>query len=291
MLARVEERYPRYAELWRSAPARRADWEAMFSAEMTILFGADPGGLDEAVDGYAEFCTDALRAQIFFERHGRYPASTYADVAAACYHDADFMLKRYLPGMYVSHFVWPHHFAMLEYFRGLSPILGSGTKLFYEVGTGCGLYSKELLRAIPESCGMGFDISTHAASFTTRVMCAFGVDSRYRMVTQDVTASRPRELADLVVSQEVLEHLEDPQAFLRVIASLIRPDGYAYITAAVNAAHVDHIYLYRTPDDVARHIEAAGFVIIDRRAEYAYANKPLALTPCQAGFLARRRGG
>src|SRR5262245_28070850 len=121
------------------------------------------------------------------------------------------MQRRYLPGMYLSHFVWPHHQRMLRYFRRVAMMLRDRPHTFYEVGTGCGIYSKETLRLLPESRGVGFDISEYALAFTDRVVKAFGLASRYSVRRQDVLTDPPTELADLVINQEVLEHLEDPQ--------------------------------------------------------------------------------
>jgi hypothetical protein len=59
----------------------------------------------------------------------------------------------------------------------------------------------------------------------------------------------------------VLEHLEDPVAFLRGLRATMAPGAKAFITAAVNAAHADHIYLYRSADDVLAHLIDAGFTL------------------------------
>lgn len=289
MRALVELRYPNYADLWHGTRKEfGAAWEAEFSEAIALIFGAIEAGWDEPIDGYAEFCTDALRSQIFFERHGHYKASSYGEVTKAYYHNADFMCRCYLPGMFISHFIWPHHHRMLRYFRSLMTDLRGTIRSFYEIGTGCGLYSKELLQLVPESRGEGFDISEYALSFTNRVLVAFGLADRYKVHQQDILTHPPDEPADLVISQEVLEHLEDPEVFLRGLAAMTRRGGYAYIAAAVNAGHVDHIYLYRSPREIADQITAAGFAIIDQRSEYAYTNKPMELRPCHTGFLCRR---
>ena len=82
--------------------------------------------------------------------------------------------------------------------------------------------------------------------------------------------------------------MEDPVAYMRALYGMVRSGGYAYIAAAINAAHVDHIYLYRSPDEVAAEIKEAGFAILKRHSEMAYAGKPREVTPCHAGFLCRR---
>jgi 2-polyprenyl-3-methyl-5-hydroxy-6-metoxy-1,4-benzoquinol methylase len=59
----------------------------------------------------------------------------------------------------------------------------------------------------------------------------------------------------------VLEHLDDPVAFLRGLRATMAPGGTAFITAALNAAHADHVHLYRSHDDVLAHLVEAGFTL------------------------------
>ena len=287
MLSTMRGRYPSYAVIWESSHEEfGADWEDEFNSSIAALFGPNPEAWSEAIDGYAEFCTDALRSQIYFEKKGKYKASSYAEVAAAYYHNSDFMLRCYLPGMFLSHMIWPHHHRMLRYFRGLVPRLSS-VQTFSEVGTGCGMYSKEPLALLPGSKGVGYDISEHSLSFTERVVSAFGMADRYRTEVRDIVANTPPP-ADLVVCQEVLEHLEDPAEFIRNLFEMTKPGGYAYISAAINASHVDHIYLYRNPGEVLQQLADAGFQIIDSHAEYGYSGKPIEITPCLGAFLCLR---
>ena len=287
MLAMIRASYPNYADVWEGTRNEfGAAWEEEFDASVAALFGRNPESWSEAINGYAEFCTDALRSQIYFERHGRYKATSYAAVAEQCYHNPDFMLRCYLPGMFLSHFIWPHHHRMLRYFRKLMVNL-TEVQTFSEVGTGCGMYSKEALALLSKARGVGYDISSHSLSFTERVVRAFGFADRYRTEVRDILADTPAT-ADFVICQEVLEHLENPAEFVRTLFDMTKPGGCAYISAAINAGHVDHIYLYRSPDEVLRHLTDAGFVTIDSKAEYAYGGKPLEITPCHGAFLCRR---
>ena len=62
---------------------------------------------------------------------------------------------------------------------------------------------------------------------------------------------------------EVLEHVEQPEVFLRRIAELAKDDGYIFITTCINAPAVDHIYLWRTTDELEDMITASGLSIVE----------------------------
>ena len=250
MLALMQERYPNYADLWKSTRDEFGEvWEREFNRTMGAVFGSTELRWESAIDGYAEFCTDALRSQIFFEKFGRYKISSYAEAAEEYYHNPEFMFRSYLPGMILSHYLWPHHHRMLRYFRGLMDGLRDQVATFSEVGTGCGMYSQEALELFPQASGTGFDISQSALEFTKQVVDACGTGGRYVTQQQDILLQPPAPV-DLVLNQEVLEHLEDPEGFLRGLFAMTLPGGYGYIAAAVNAGHVDHIYLYRSPEEI-----------------------------------------
>lgn len=289
MLAQMRDRYPNYADLWVTTREEfGAVWEREFDVVMNAVFDSE-SRIESAIDGYAEFCTDAVRSQIFFEKFRRYRSSSYAEASERYYHNADFMFRSYLPGMIISHWVWPHHHRMLHYFRSLIAEMRDNISSFAEVGTGCGMYSKELLSLVPEAKGYGYDISKHALDFTLSVVRAFGFEERYEIRQRDILEEPLPEPVDLVLNQEVLEHLEDPQTFINGLFAMTKPGGHAYIAAAVNAGHVDHIYLYRSPDEIAQQLVAAGYEILESRSEYAYGGKAVEITPCHAGFLCRRR--
>jgi hypothetical protein len=287
MKSRIRQKYPNFAALWATAERDGGPaWVRELSAHTDRVFGGnDERGIWEAVDGYAEFCTEAIRAQIFFEKHGRYQASNYAEVLRDCYHSEDYMARRYLPGQFLSHFIWPHHGRMLRgYLERFLPAAGN-IKLFYEVGVGCGMYSLKTLQERPGSVGVGFDISQYALDFTKRVIDVHGIGDRYSIENRDIIASPPEQRADFIISQEVLEHLEDPPTFIRALRNMVRSGAHGYITAAINAGHTDHIYLYRSAEEVARQLKDGGWTVLDQQVEFNYPDKPVEKRPTVAGFL------
>ncbi len=236
-------------------------WVEDFEESLQTLF---PSGesLALAARGYAKFVMNLLRAQRRFEKELAYPAKTYAEAMQEVYLDADYMASEYLPGLLLSHFLWPHHYHQLRFFETsyVSQMRLHDRSHCAEVGVGTGMYSRRVLQRVPGARGDGFDISPASQAFAQQHVRAFGFADRWDVHLKDVTegSGGPWEW---LLCIEVLEHLEDPVAFLRTLREMLTDGGRAFITAALNAAHVDHIYLYRSPDEVLAQLENAGFAL------------------------------
>lgn len=255
-------RYPLFRDSIDRALAKFGDtWQAEFEEALARLL-PDVDQLSAAAAGYAAFAADLMRRQAQFEKDRTYPPKTHAESAEEVYLDQGFMTSQYLPGLLLSHYLWPHHYRQAEFFGRsfIGAMRETGATSFVEIGCGTGLYSREVLARIPSARGVGFDISPASAAFTLAHLEAFGLAGRYEMRLQDVVAD-PIQPCDRLVCVEVLEHLDDPTEFLRVLRAALRPGGEAFITAALNAPHIDHIYLYTEPDEVREQLVQAGFSI------------------------------
>ncbi len=237
-------------------------WRDELVNDLERLFGSvkEPEFVN-ALDGYVEFSIDAARNQEYFLKHGRYRASNFSEVKQTLLDNAKHMLGNYLPGMFVSHYFWPHHYKMGRRYRSevIPEVQKRNPSLFVEVGTGSAMYTKLTMEELPMVHGIGYDISPHSVTFGKRVAEAFEFADRFSFVQQDAFKNPPDDKADYVVSQEVLEHLEDPLTFCKNLYRILKDDGCAYITAAITAAHSDHIYLFNDPGELATMLEAAGF--------------------------------
>lgn len=266
---RLTARFPYFAKV----VSKRIDdfgprWVEDFEAELGQFFAGDHAALEKATDGYGIFALDAMKLQKRFDKERQYVAKTYAEVAQAVYHSESYMFDLYLPGILLSQFLWHHHYQQLTFFRErfVPHAKAIGAKRFFDVGVGTGFYSKEMLQALPEAHGTGCDISAHSLAHTVKMLDRWGLANRYTPERVDIL-SKAFEPADCIVSVEVLEHLEDPPLFLRALYGMLRKGGVGYITAAINAPNADHIYLYRTLEEVLEEIRSAGFKVLES-AEY-----------------------
>ncbi|MBK6854516.1 MAG: class I SAM-dependent methyltransferase [Burkholderiales bacterium] len=270
----------------RAEAAFGSQWSADFERLIVSMFETDDQ-LIAAAKGYTAFAFDSMRRQKAFEATHEYPSKTYAEAAKEVYFNADHMVNEYLPGLLLSHYLWPHHYRQIQFFdmAFLAPMARSSSKVFAEVGIGTAAYSRRVLEQIPLAHGRGYDISPSSCRYAERHVDAIGAMDRYAVLCQDIIAE-PIEPVQWLICVEVLEHLEDPIGFLRTLHKAVAPGGRAFITAAVNAAHADHIYLYRHAQEVERHLIEAGFLVEQSFVATAFAPpEPTVPVPVAAAFV------
>jgi 2-polyprenyl-3-methyl-5-hydroxy-6-metoxy-1,4-benzoquinol methylase len=264
------------------------EWARDLDAHLERLFGCDEEAYRKAVQGYAKFSLSAMRLQARFNKTRRYEEQSYEDACRNVYQNRQFMAEVYLPGIFVSQFLWQHHYRQIQFHRErFLPLLeGAADRRFYDVGTGTGFYSVQALQRLPGFHGYGIDTSPHAREFTERHVKAWGFGGAYTPMDVDITTAE-LEPVSCVQSIEVLEHLADPEEFLRHLRKMLRPGGYGFIAAAITAPEDDHIYLYWTPEDVIRQLNAAGFEVLEHREEAGYEGRPGEIIPKVSAFIVR----
>jgi SAM-dependent methyltransferase len=261
-------------------------WREDFDLHLRKLLGLDRGLYIHAIEGYASFAIEFLRLQRLFRRKRAYEDVTYMEACATVYGNRDRMLDSYLPGTFLSHFLWRHHYRQLQRYReSFLPRLDAlEDPRFYEVGTGTGFYTVQVLRQNEEIRGTGIDISPYSREITRRHAEGWGFGDRLTLLDLDITAADLEPLP-CIQCVEVLEHLTDPQGFLRHLRRLLREGGWGFLTAALTAPHWDHIYLYWTPEEVREQIENAGFSVHETIVEAAQVEGADELTPRVAAFI------
>jgi SAM-dependent methyltransferase len=249
----------------------------------TVLPGESLGA---AVRGYGRFSAESMRAQRKFEMSRRYVVTTHAECERAVYGNAEYMQTEYLPGLLLSHYLWPHHIRQLAFFSSAfaDRCAERGDIEFYEVAVGTGTYSRVLLQRAPEAVGVGLDISSASNLAAETQVAAFGLSVRYRSELRDALCAKLPPV-DALVCVELLEHLDDPTVGLRALRRLLKPGGIGFITAAMNAAHADHVFLYEGPEQVGRDIEVAGFKILEGYWAPAYQTHADVPRPGVAAFI------
>lgn len=224
---------------------------------------SDGVGIDDLAAAYQTITMDTLREQVFFQRHRHYRHSTFKDVADKVYFDAAYM-KRYMYGLALTLYLWPNHLEIVRFFRKAMPLDRGGRYL--EIGPGHGVFFSYAATNGGFTSLLGIDISPTSLEMTRKLLGSHaslsGAD--WRLVNADFLATDDLQgRFDAIVMGEVLEHVEEPLRFLARIRDLARNGAFVFVTTAVNAPAVDHIYLFRTVDDVCDLAIAAGLQVKD----------------------------
>ena len=232
--------------------------------------------------GYQQFCNRLVKCQAEFNRTGHYDNRTHQQVSEAVYLNKQHMMTEYLPGLLLSHWLWPHQYRQLCFFQDQFVQQMAHATEFLEVGVGSGAYSWKILQTWPNIQGCAIDISPASVEFASALNPA-----RYQATVQSIEQTPPA-CTDWLVCVEVLEHVEDPVQFLTQLHRVLRSGGTAFVSAAINAASHDHIFLYTTTDQVQAHIEQAGFVVQSSMTTMAGQPRKNRSIPAIAGFLVIR---
>ena len=264
-------------------------WKEDFLYVLDKFFQTDDELL-EAVRGYNNFVFDGMRLQKKFEKSLKYEKNSYEEARNNVYDNKDYMFKLYLPGILLSHFSWPHHYEQLLFFKKkvLKNIPNKKIK-FCDIGPGTGFYTRFILDNKNQSLGHVFDISDHSLNFTKNQCQKFNVSERLICNKKNIINLDIENEFDFLVNVEVLEHLENPEEFLKALRRMMKENSYGFITAAVNAANEDHIYLYRSGNEVKNQIEKCGFKIIAKQYDLAYEPKDNEPVPENAAFLVQKK--
>ena len=209
--------------------------------------GLDTGYL---ADCYMTIVEDTLREQMYFQRHGHYRHNSFADVANDVYFNDEYM-SRYMYGLALTSFLWPNHLAMARFFNETLPTDKTGAYL--EIGPGHGYYLMTAMARSAFTSFLGVDISKTSIEQTRALITHFAPDKKDAFDLKEMDfldSSLPDNSFDAIVMGEVLEHVEKPDAFLKEIARIAKPDAYIFVTTCINAPAVDHIYLFKSPDEL-----------------------------------------
>ena len=267
-------------------------WEREFGEMLEKVMGDDQD-LHRCLKGYTDFAVGSMRLHAqFIQDGGRYIDKGYEQAGDEVYHNRDHMMNEYLPGILLSYFLWVHHYRQLLFFvdQFVDVIARADDATFHDVGVGTGFNTVQILKRVPAAHAMGWDLSEHSLAHTERMARQYGLADRCTLRRENILTTPDIPQRPFVISVEVLEHLEDPLGFLRGLYNMLQPGGMAYVAAAVNAPHVDHIYHYRSEQEVVDQIRQAGFHVESYLGASAYApTRRIPIVPSLAAVIASKR--
>jgi ubiquinone/menaquinone biosynthesis C-methylase UbiE len=222
---------------------------------------------DDVLDGYADFCLTYLREQNFFLETGEYRNSSNGFEAVRCeVYENDEYMKHYMLGHMLSCAVFPHHYVQYRFFidRFVPSISPQGTA--FEFGLGHGLWLGTVLAHSPQRRGDACDISPTCIGLAEHTMRLLGISpERFRVTLADaVQFDLEGRQFDAMIASGLLEHIEDPESFLKRIRPNLRPEsGRLFTMVPTNTALPDHLVLFTEVDEIRDLYRRAGFTIVE----------------------------
>jgi 2-polyprenyl-3-methyl-5-hydroxy-6-metoxy-1,4-benzoquinol methylase len=222
---------------------------------------------DDVHDAYADFCLTFLREQDLFRKTGEYrnAAHGFEQVKHEVYEDDEYM-SHYMLGHLLSCAVFPHHYQQYRFFvNRFVPAVGPDARVF-EFGPGHGLWLSSFLAHSPGRHGQGCDISPMCIRLAEQMRQLWQIaPARFRLIHGDaVQYDLAGQEFDAMIASGLLEHVEDPWAFLRRIRGHLRPEtGRLFTMVPTNTAHPDHLVLFRSVDEIRAMYTASGFAVAE----------------------------
>lgn len=221
--------------------------------------------LDEITDAFLYWVKTLMEEQKYFLENSAYRYSSLND-AKHIYEDANYM-KSYVIGLSLTTYLWNLHRDMMRFFTDKISRIPRGEK-YLEIGPGHGEYFVKALLNTNFSKYIGVDISQTSVDMTKAfIQHTFKNEGKsYDILCQDFFEYPNTEKFDAIVMGEVLEHVEQPLNFLRKIHDIANNDAFIYITTAINAPQLDHIYLFHTIEEVLELLDKAHLKVVDYMA-------------------------
>jgi len=236
--------------------------------EILALCSGDEDRFQRSVTEWIKFASEFLRKQQRFVQSGHYAIADVDQLQRDLYQDEDRMQNSYLVALMFSFIFSSNYIGFIQFFQETMLAHVMGAESVCDVGCGHGVYLAQMLLAEPGAFGTGLDISPASLTTTHKLLDYYSVhEARYRLEAGDLRGSLPLDdkTQNCVTCFEVIEHLDDPKHALTELRRILKPNGTLCLSTAIRMESVDHVYLFRHPDEVRSMLESAGFSLLSDR--------------------------
>ena len=216
------------------------------------------------VDAFVAFSTDVNIAQVRYEADGHYPHKTLADCYEELYARKDSM-SNYLWGVYLTNFLWAHHMELCLFFEDRFLTRLEGHARIVEIAPGHGGWGIWALSRLNDARLEGYDISSSSIKIARQLADSAGVKERARYIEKNALElpEMADGSADACICSFLVEHLEEPEKLFAIIADFLKPNAKAYISGALTAAQIDHIFEFRHESEIILLCEKYGLRLLE----------------------------
>lgn len=216
--------------------------------------------IEYIVDSYLFLNNMIMEETYYFVSNDKYRYSSFKEVDDIVYNNKEYM-EKYMMGLAVSEYIWINHLKMIRYFENNSNSF-FGDK-YLEIGPGFGQYLSRAITKCDFKKYFACDVSQTSVEGSNQYLKYQGIQDKCIVEHKNFFDYDSSDKFDCIVMGEVLEHVEQPLEMLEKICSLLTENGKAFITTAINAPTLDHIYLFRSAQEVLDMAKKAGFHVVD----------------------------
>jgi 2-polyprenyl-3-methyl-5-hydroxy-6-metoxy-1,4-benzoquinol methylase len=263
VLELVLKKRPRHTRFISRALEMLETEEANEAANYINFLQGEGKTIEFIADSYILIIDDAFNEAIYFSKYKKYRNSKFSDVYDSVYNNPDFM-EKYMIGLGLSSYWWSSHVQIRRFFREIINKSALMEK-YLEVGPGHGIYLRDAIRSTKFSKIRAIDISQTSIDLTSRLLKHHGSgdSDTCQLKVGDFFSEDLDPENDFLVMGEVLEHVENPELFLKQAYNSIKSDGCLFMTTCLNAPAIDHIYNPDSIKDLEELILNQRFVIKD----------------------------
>jgi len=224
---------------------------------------------EQIAKDYLKMVNDMRREGLYFLRSGEYSCKTQSMAYDKVYSNKDIM-SYYMNALLISQIFWKHHFDMFTYFK---ENLKNHFKEYdiiniLDVGPGHGFFSFIIKNSIPSFKKIDIvDISESSLKMTERILGR--ENNKISYYNADIFNFDSSLKYDFIVIGEVIEHLENPVEILKKLSDLLSDSGILWLTTPTNAPALDHIYLFKSKEEIVDLIAMSDLDVIDIYGCYA----------------------
>jgi 2-polyprenyl-3-methyl-5-hydroxy-6-metoxy-1,4-benzoquinol methylase len=217
---------------------------------------------------YLQMVNDMRYEGIYFKKNKKYSCKNQNEAYLKVYSNKEVM-SYYMNALLLSQILWAHHFKMLMYFNNqLVMEYLKKTNSVLDIGPGHGFFSNIVIKNFPAIEKLDIvDISLESLEMTKKIIGSG--EGRINYLQKDIFEHETEEKYDLIIFGEVLEHLDEPVTVLKKLIKYLSPNGYLWLTTPTNAPAIDHIYLFRSKDEIVELLIKSGLKVTNDFGCYA----------------------
>lgn len=190
-----------------------------------------------------------LFLQVKLSEDGRYLHSSFDEVNETMY-QSEKMNEYYLDGLFLSQILWPNHYRIGRFFLQQRHLVDNTCRVL-DVPCGTGIYSYYVARSFDYKELVAIDISPYSASYTEDILRhSSGRTRKTHIDVRDIYEFDDAEKFGFIVCGELIEHVNDPERLLDKLKGIMEDRGRIFLTTAIYAASIDHIYLFNNVGEV-----------------------------------------